>query len=312
MDSKEHEVERLLVRARPIIDAVLARFMRSDRALRRDEIEDVASTAALRLLRRLREGPDSIADFDDYVATLTYRTVYDFMRRRYPERTRLKNRLRYLLQHDPRLALWRSGDVIACGLAEWSGRAGVLEGFTISRESSTAAMRDSQRPNDAAVAILESARAPLSLETLVRVAAELWDVAEARIESVDERAPQRAPSHAARAETRQFLQILWNEIKLLQPAHRTALLLNLRDTDGVNAIALFVLVGVAKFEEIADAIGMTNEELEAVWDSLPIDDLTIASKLNVSRQQVINLRRSARERLARRTLTFARYERRRS
>jgi hypothetical protein len=41
--------------------------------------------------------------------------------------------------------------------------------------------------------------------------------------------------------------------------------------------------------------------LSALWDQLPLDDLSIAARLGVTRQQVINLRKAARARLARRT-----------
>jgi hypothetical protein len=37
-----------------------------------------------------------------------------------------------------------------------------------------------------------------------------------------------------------------------------------------------------------------------MWESLPLDDTAIADRLNLTRQQVINLRKAARMRLARR------------
>jgi len=45
---------------------------------------------------------------------------------------------------------------------------------------------------------------------------------------------------------------------------------------------------------------MTIEALAELWNSLPLDDHAIAARLGITRQQVINLRRAARERLARR------------
>jgi CRP-like cAMP-binding protein len=61
-----------------------------------------------------------------------------------------------------------------------------------------------------------------------------------------------------------------------------------------------VLTGTARFDDVATALGMTAEELSAIWNDLPLDDLRIAALLNVTRQQVINLRKSARDRLRRR------------
>ena len=69
---------------------------------------------------------------------------------------------------------------------------------------------------------------------------------------------------------------------------------------GVNAITLLIVLGVTTVDNIAPIVGMTAPELAGVWNELPLDDLTIAERLGVTRQQVINLRKAARERLARR------------
>jgi hypothetical protein len=45
---------------------------------------------------------------------------------------------------------------------------------------------------------------------------------------------------------------------------------------------------------------MTADDLAGLWHELPLDDRRIAERLAVTRQQVINLRKAARARLARR------------
>jgi hypothetical protein len=45
---------------------------------------------------------------------------------------------------------------------------------------------------------------------------------------------------------------------------------------------------------------MPDEVFAGLWSRLPLDDASIAELLNITRQQVINLRKCARERLARR------------
>ena len=90
------------------------------------------------------------------------------------------------------------------------------------------------------------------------------------------------------------------EIEILPLPQRMALLLNLRGGGSGSAIALLVLLGVTTFDALAAALAMTGEELAAIWGELPMDDLTIAERLGVARQQVINFRQSARKRLDRR------------
>lgn len=96
------------------------------------------------------------------------------------------------------------------------------------------------------------------------------------------------------------LAALWNEICELRPLPRAALLLNLQDATGQDMLTLLMLVDVARFSEIAASLDMTKEELTDLWDDLPLDDATIAQQMGLTRQQVINLRKAARERLARR------------
>ncbi|HEV7509848.1 MAG TPA: sigma-70 family RNA polymerase sigma factor [Thermoanaerobaculia bacterium] len=115
-------------------------------------------------------------------------------------------------------------------------------------------------------------------------------------------AQEAEPRGSILAELRQRdqLQALWTEIRRLPPRQCTALMLNLRDEDGCGAVALFPLTGTATMREIAEVLGMPAEQFAELWNHLPMDDASIAELLGVTRQQVINLRKSARARLARR------------
>jgi DNA-binding CsgD family transcriptional regulator len=79
--------------------------------------------------------------------------------------------------------------------------------------------------------------------------------------------------------------------------------LNLRDQDGYG-IDLFPYRGIASIRQIADALEISIEEFARMWNELPLDDATIADRLGITRQQVINLRKAARERLARNMRDF--------
>ena len=81
---------------------------------------------------------------------------------------------------------------------------------------------------------------------------------------------------------------------------RIALLLNLRNPHGINVITLIPTTGVATFEQIAQALEIPAAEFEQLWVELPLDDLRLAAYLGATRQQVINLRKTARERLLKR------------
>jgi len=284
--------------AKPIVDGILARSRKD--ALRTEDLDDISANVSLRLVRRLQTIPgaasEAIANFGDFVARLTYNAVHDVLRRRFPQRTRLKNRLRYVLDGDQRFATWETAAGAVAGLRSWRGRAATPAVLT--KQQANARMMRREDTAAAIEAVLLHFGEPVLFDDLFRIFIEIWDVSDRIPSNVAEQETSSNP--LSDLEKRQHLGALWREIQDLPPRQRIALLLNLRDADGYNAAILFVLAGVARFEQIAAAVEMSDEQLTAIWNDLPIDDLTIAGMLGVTRQQVINLRKSARERLARR------------
>lgn len=289
-------LEAIAVRAHEVARRVLRRFQGQ---LDAEDAADVASTVLLRIVRHVRDDPGSIVSVDDFAATLTYNAAYDFLRRKYPERTRHKNRLRYVLMHDDRLAMWTVEAGTLTGLAQWRGSSDAATRFDLSRDDATARMLDRHSAPDALVEIFGWISQPLTLVDLARLTAELWLVTELEIVDISA-ATNDARDATMQIEQRQYLDALWREIRELRAAQRTALMLNLRDSDGMNALALMILAGIATFDEIAAALAMEPARFAELWPLLPMNDLAIAEMLGVTRQQVINLRRSARERLGRR------------
>jgi DNA-directed RNA polymerase specialized sigma24 family protein len=304
--SREDALETILIEhVQPIIARVLARYRPP--AMPSEDAEDLAATINLRVVRRLQQldnGEDPIERLEDYVAAVSYNVIYGFLRRRYPERTRLKNRLRYLIAHDQRFAMWEAAGESICGLARWRGREPVHSRFTI--DHATNAMLDRSAPGCSLIAVFERAKGPLRFDDVVRIAADLWHVSDNVEHASADDQPSDDRSPAVEIETRQYVEALWREVQQLRDHQRTALLLNLRDVKGTNGIALLLISGVATLDEIARAMGMTPERLSEVWNELPFDDRTIAGMLKLSRQQVINLRKAARERLGRRMATINR------
>lgn len=107
-----------------------------------------------------------------------------------------------------------------------------------------------------------------------------------------------------RLEKKTFLRRLWEELQQLPPNQRAALLLNLRDEGGRGCITLFPVTGVATLHQLAEALGMDAEGFARLWNELPLEDARIAELLGLTRQQVINARKSGRARLARRLKGF--------
>lgn len=298
------EVERIVAEhVRPLLTRVVGRYAA---VLTAEDGEDVAATVDLRIvekLRRVRESPDeAVQDFAAYVAMMAYNAVNDLLRVRYPLRTRLKTRTRYVLTHDPRLALWSSPAGPCGGLAAWRDTPPGDDAAALDPSRVTAVMRDAGRPGDAVAAVLQAIGRPVLLDALVTLLAALWQITDAPAGGLTLAESEQPGQRDAREEleSRQYLRALWREIRELRPMQRQALLLNLREQRTADAIQLLLATGTATFDELAAAVEMTPEELADLWNELPLDDARIAARLQVTRQQVINLRKSARERLSRR------------
>ncbi|HEX8154996.1 MAG TPA: hypothetical protein VF698_17820, partial [Thermoanaerobaculia bacterium] len=254
---------------------------------------------------------EPIANYSGYVAVITYNTFHAYIRQKYPERQRLRNRVRYVLRTSKRHAVWTNdhGETL-CGRAAWKleDRAPITStweppagGFATS-----VASVDDINPTlllQALDGLFDTAGAPIEIDHLVKVtaAALRLPISAQRhtdLESVELVEP--APSAEETLLGRSAMTFLWTEIGSLPERQRAALLLNLRDSKGAGAISLLIVLGIATFEEVAAVIGLSPDELASIWNELPLDDLTIADRLGTTRQQVINLRKSARERLGRR------------
>jgi hypothetical protein len=298
------------------------------------ETDDVRADVVVHLLERLRRlktqtDAAAIENFRAYVASIAYRTCYTHLRRLYPQRARLKNRLRYALTYDPDLTLepdslgmWR------CGLTAWIGQAAPRVDAAGGRPEESAIQRFRRGPaafardvlpdpaarefgiTDAVKTLLARVGEPVDLDLLVDGIGGMLGIDSrsprwtSTLDGDASEIPDPTSSIAQTLVFRQYLTRLWDEVGELPINQRAAILLNLRDDDGGAALPLLPLIGIASIRQIAAALDMPALELAGLWPELPLDDTRIAARLTLTRQQVINLRKSGRERLGRRMARF--------
>lgn len=327
----EAVLERLVCDfAQPLIRDIVSFKLRAfaPRATSRDgqELDDVCGEVVLKLIRKLNQvkaTPEEggIASLRGYVATMAYNESDEYVRRKHPRRFSFKNKVRYLLSHNSEFSLWEDGSgSLVCGLRGWRGtgpstdssnrlkRIQADPGRFIDRQLSGMDIRRVGL-DELVREMLNASGSSVYLDELVSVAAEMLGIRDAEIQSTDDmsetssgsvtpgRAIEDSIDHRAR------LERIWKEIKELPPRQRCSLLLNLRDENGDAALALLPLLRIATIREIAETLEMQAEELASIWEKLPLEDAVIAQQLGTTRQQVINLRKCARERLSRRMRT---------
>jgi RNA polymerase sigma factor (sigma-70 family) len=327
----QRQLELLLTSsAEPLLRSIVRRKLQPTVAGGNDiqVVEDACSDAMVQLLARLREfkanpAEKPINNFRGYVAVLAYNTCNEHLRQKHPRRYSLRNKLRYLLTHNEAFALWEADDnELICGLARWNNRRSASEGTRRLRDIraggrafETSASGGRVTPSLALTkmlqAVLVEVDGPVELDELVDAIAE-WTgdtgkTVQAGFDDEDQGAVEQITDPGAGPDVevghRIYVQRLWSEIYQLPHRQRTALLLNLRDSKGGECIGLFPLAGIS-VRQIAQVLEIPPDRFAEIWNDLPLDDATIAQKLGITRQQVINLRKSARERLARRMQAF--------
>ncbi|MEP6593328.1 MAG: hypothetical protein ABJC51_06525 [Acidobacteriota bacterium] len=266
------------------------------------EADDVHAQVLMQLMLRLRDGrvEDGLASIDAfgaYVATAAHHGCDHYLRRKYPQRWRLRNRIRYVLEHDRRFAIWKS--------PQGAWRCGVR---------GEDALPAGKPPAAAAVGRVEPAQlkalltrifalsaGPLDLSVVVDLTAAVWAVPLFQHEDpsgLNVLADQSRPADDVIAQ-RQRTARTWEEITRLPVRQRQALLLNLKD----DALGLFLVTGTASLAAMAETLEMGVAVLAALWHALPLPDTELAARLGCTRQQVINLRMAARKRLLNRLVS---------
>ncbi|HEU4511263.1 MAG TPA: hypothetical protein VFR78_23750 [Pyrinomonadaceae bacterium] len=309
----------ITVHAQPVIKGVIRFKLRlhSSRESQRVEADDIQQEVVMQLvaqLQRFRKLPAGhpISDIRGMAAVIAHRTCARWMRRQFPERHALKNRLHYLLTRQRGFALWQNDDgKQLAGFAVWEkGKKPARNIERLPDNVRTLKSDKAQELGDVIAAIFDHARGPVEFDELVGTVATLQGISDQPIESLAEEDDATAlpvatePDQAWRMEKRMFLQRLWEELQQLPLNQRAALLLNLKDPSGFGCITLFPATGIATMRHLAQALDMSAETLAQMWNDLPIEDSRIAELLGLTRQQVINARKSGRERLARRLRGF--------
>jgi len=323
-DERADEVLLQLINdhAEPVIKGVIRFKLRlsSYRETQRAEADDIYQEVLLQLLallQKFRKSPEAhpIADLRGMAAVIAHRTCARWMRRQFPERHALKNRLHYLLTRQRGFALWQNahGQLVA-GFAVW-----VDQNKPAIRQLPDALTRHvrpsrSGKPQDLAdtvAAIFNYAGNPIEFDELVSGVVTLLGISDQPVESLaeDEDEVALVPDSAEldpawKIEKKMFLRRLWEELEQLPRNQRVALLLNLKESGGFGCITLFPATGIATLRQLAAALEMPPEGLAEIWNELPMEDARIAELLGLTRQQVINARKSGRERLARRLKGF--------
>ena len=140
--------------------------------------------------------PPQIENFQQYVGRIATNACLDYMRAKSPARTRLKYSLRELLSRRSEFVVWKSGDRLFCGLADWDEKREPLTSHRlVESEAELPTFRATglrgedlkQMPLAKVVAeLLRWANEPFEIDQLVNLTAILLDIKDRPTESLDD------------------------------------------------------------------------------------------------------------------------------
>lgn len=291
---------RQVFEAEPLIRRIVGWRLSGTASLQ--DREDVAGDILLDLVARfdaVRRGEsEPVADLTGYAAVASHHGCDRYLRRRFPQRYRLATRIRYLIETVAEYEIWQEPEGFICAAAGQRGKVKVAEprpGW-----ASQVPLAGNANESRVVAAIFAHLNAPLRLSELVDAVALLLNVSDQTASTSDIEVAGAAHNREDQIYHRQLLARLWSEIAQLPQPQRVALLFNLRDDHGDSVLPGLPGSGVASLRDIARVLELPAEELAGLWKDLPLSDLAIAARLGISRQQVINLRKAARQRLGRR------------
>ncbi len=295
--------DELLEQILPTVRAILRRksgATLADDDARRDNVDAVElyHEVIARVWERISgDHAGDVADLRAYAATVAHNAWSDYLRDKYPRRTRLKNRLRYFIEHRPAYALWQgqAGETL-CGLRAWQMGAGVATTERI------AALRDGRERiaelrlpgrefeqfgaddwDRLLGVLLRRLAGPLALDDLVGLVAGRLGLKEDRHESIDDDGfddaiADEAPTPDQVNEIRRTLARVWVAIQRLKPDYRCAYLLNPPGPGKSRAeLEVFVVNGIAGITEIGEAVALDDGQFRIACDAIALEDADRAS-----------------------------------
>ena len=288
----------------------------------KQDAEDICGEVTLRLVDRLHELKEDaatkpIANLRSYFAVMAYNACDQYLRKKYPERHKLKSKIRYLLSRQKGFDLWEAGGgrwlagYSAWRNADWSSyRTWETDpaegaGLDLEGEVQDGCQSPGSKLTGLVDGLLSRAGHPVELDALVSAIASVCGIKDQPVEAVERREVDKEPADPSIAldeamDNQALASSLWAEIRELPLRQRTALLLHLKDSQGQSVLTLLPRIRVASIREIAATLEVDPYQMASLWNELPLEDSVIAGRLQATRQQVINLRKSARERLTRR------------
>jgi RNA polymerase sigma factor (sigma-70 family) len=331
-DERERLLSKLILeQAAPSVRQVLRYRLRfyigkRGRSHANPDAEDLYHDVIAKLVKilnevHLRREYVEIKDFRQYAARVAVNACNDYLRSKYPSRTRLKDKVRDTLERHPDFDIWRSeqGESV-CGFVAWRNelkpclfyeRVRRLEEQPELIREELFARIDSQKISltNAIAGVFDWVGCPIELESLVNATAVLLDIKERQFEPLDDGSGLLNPAASGSSsiydeilEERAALQKLWDEVCRMPANQRETFIFSFANSKGDDLLSLLFNAGVITPSQMAEELDLSHDRLMMIWKEMPMRNVDIAVLLGVERQQVNKWRHRAMKQLEKRFL----------
>src|SRR5215813_124236 len=262
-----------------------------------------------------------IKDFRQYATRVAVNACNDYLRSKYPSRTRLKDKVRDTLERHPDFDIWSSeqGEPV-CGFAAWRDemkpclyyeRVRKLEEQPELIRQELFSPMDSQKISltNVIAGVFDWVGCPIELESLVNATAVLLNIKEQQFEPLDEDSDLSTPAASGSSsrydeilDERAALQKLWDEICRMPANQRETFIFSFANSKGDDLLSLLFDAGVTTPSRMAEELDLPLDRLMTIWKEMPMRNVDIAVLLGVERQQVNKWRHRAMKQLEKRFL----------
>lgn len=324
---REQHLDELLTRhAAPLIRQVLRRKFGvyvSGQGINKNnqDAEDLYQEAMTRVVQVLNQlqassSPTDIENFKAYVSRITSNICIDFIRDKSPTRSRLNTSVRDLVRRHEDLASWVYNNEILCGFATWrnTGKSTFSDQEFRDIETKLETFKSARFSDEdvrlaplsqVVVELFDWIGGPIEVDLLVRIVGYLWMIKDDRIESLSEQATARWSAHLSvitqsgesHVETKELLAWLWGAVIQLPAEQRDAFAFRFEDPAGQGFFAVLVAGGIVNWDELAQGMGRSVEEVARLSMRMPMDGATAADELGVLPAKVWKWRFRAIQRL---------------
>ncbi len=253
-----------------------------------------------------------IKDFRHYAYRVAVNACNDYLRSKYPSRSRLKDKIRDLLDRHQDFDIWKSEqDETVCGFAAWRNELKpclFLDRVRKLEERPEVVGHEMLLSNDSQKTLITSVIAgifdwvgcPIELDTLVNATVILMDVKELQYEQLDNESSKFTPTSSGSAyqyedalEERAALKILWDEIRRMPANQRETFIFSFANSKGDDLLSLLFDAGVLTPSQMAEELGLPLDRMLAIWKKMPMRNIDIALLLGAERQKVNKWRHRA-------------------